>query len=149
MAKMERVREVIHGTLDLDDMQRKYAAGWRLAALEWERESAAGEDAPMGRRLEEPPFGLRVASDCAHLEEDPEEMRALNTMMELIVQDISLPRMAEELNRRGCATRDGKPWSAVTIFNVFPRLIDVTPRIFSGDAWPARRREIARVTWNS
>jgi len=70
-------------------------------------------------------------------------------MMELIVQDISLPRMAEELNRRGCATRDGKPWSAVSIFNVFPRLIDVTPRILSGSGWPERRREIARVTWNS
>ena len=34
MPKMERVRETIHGKLDLDDMQRKYAAGWRLAALE-------------------------------------------------------------------------------------------------------------------
>ena len=151
MAKMERVREVVHGKLDLDDMQRKYAAGWRLAALEWERESerAGEEDAAPARRLEEPPFGFRVATDCAHLEENPEEMRTLNTMMELIVQDISLPRMAEELNRRGCATREGKPWNAVTIFNVFPRLIDATPRIFSGSNWPERRREIARVTWNS
>ncbi|HVA16292.1 MAG TPA: recombinase family protein [Candidatus Dormibacteraeota bacterium] len=120
----------------------------------WRRSNGSGNRRQVkmhrwGGGLKNPPFGLRVASDCAHLEEDPEEMRALNTMMELIVQDISLPRMAEELNRRGCATRDGKPWSAVTIFNVFPRLIDVTPRIFSGDAWPARRREIARVTWNS
>jgi hypothetical protein len=165
MPKIERVREAIHGKLDLDDMQRKYAAGWRLAVLEWERESsereptaerATGELASNASRREgergavrELPFGLRVASDCMHLEENPTEMRALHTLMELIVQDISMQRMAEELNRAGCTTRDGKPWTAVAIFNVFPRLIEVTPEIFNGEGWKSRRREIARVMWNS
>jgi hypothetical protein len=154
MANIERVREAIHGKLDLDDMQRKYAAGWRLAALEWERESAAGGESPRqsteaSGAVRELPFGLRVASDCMHLEEDPTEMRALHTLMELIVQDISMQRMAEELNRAGCTTRDGKPWTAVAIFNVFPRLIEVTPEIFNGEGWKSRRREIARVMWNS
>ena len=150
MAKMERVREAIRGKLDLDDMQRKYAAGWRLAALEWERETAA-QDAPAAPQsnLRELPFGLRVAPDCAHLEEDPVEMRALNTMMELIVQDISLQRMAEELNRAGFTSRDGKPWSAVSIFQVFPRLIELTPQIFNEEGWRTRRRELGRVAWNS
>ncbi|HLW82794.1 MAG TPA: recombinase family protein [Candidatus Acidoferrales bacterium] len=166
MAKMERVREAIHGKLDLDDMQQKYAAGWRLAALEWERESSereptveratgelaqeqsAAREAERGA-IRELPFGLRVASDCMHLEEDPTEMRALRTLMELIVQDISMQRMAEELNRAGCTTRDGKPWTAVAIFNVFPRLIEVTPEIFNGEGWKSRRREIGRVMWNS
>lgn len=175
MAKMERVREAVHGKLDLDDMQRKYAAGWRLVALEWERElsereptveRATGELASGASRREsaqehlaareserrairELPFGLRVANDCMHLEEDPTEMRALRTLMELIVQDISMQRMAEELNRAGCTTRDGKPWTAVAIFNIFPRLIEVTPEIFNGEGWKSRRREIGRVMWNS
>lgn len=150
MAKMERVREAIHGKLDLDDMQRKYAAGWRLAALEWERE-AAGEDAPPPPQgnLRELPFGLRVAADCMHLEEDPSEMKALNTMMELIVQDISLQRMADELNRGGFTSRDGRPWTAVSIFQIFPRLIELTPQIFNEEGWRTRRREIGRVAWNS
>jgi Recombinase len=150
MAKMERVREAIHGKLDLDDMQHKYAAGWRLTALEWERETAGEESAlaPSGN-LHELPFGLRVAADCMHLEEDPEEMKALNTMMELIVQDISMQRMADELNRAGCKTREGKPWTSVSIFNAFPRLIEVTPQIFNEDAWRMRRRELGRVAWNS
>ena len=138
MAKIERVRETVHGKLDLDDMQHKYAAGWRLAALEWEREAAVDEPTEAqteARRLREVPFGFRVAADCAHLEEDPHEMKTLNTMMELIVQDISMQRMADELNRSGSVTREGKPWSAVSIFNVFPRLIEVTPQIFNGETW--------------
>lgn len=149
MARMERVRETIHGKLDLDDMQRKYAAGWRLAALEWERETPGDEKPGERANLHELPFGLRVAPDCMHLEEDPNEMRALNTMMELIVQDISMQRMAEELNRVGFRTRGGNPWTAVSIFQIFPRLIEVTPQIFNERDWQTRRRELVRVPWNS
>ncbi|MGB6482604.1 MAG: recombinase family protein [Candidatus Acidiferrales bacterium] len=149
MAKMERVREAIHGKLDLDDMQHKYAAGWRLAALEWEREAAEDEPPATGSNFHELPFGLRVAADCAHLEEDPTEMKALNTMMELIVQDISMQRMADELNRAGFTTRSGQPWTTVSIFQIFPRLIEVTPQIFNEEGWRTRRREIGRVVWNS
>lgn len=149
MAKMERVRETVHGTLNLDDMQHKYAAGWRLAALEWEREAAEDQPAETRGNLHELPFGLRVAADCAHLEEDPTEMKALNTMMELIVQDISMQRMADELNRAGFRTRSGQAWTVVSIFQIFPRLIEVTPQIFNEEGWQNRRREINRVMWNS
>jgi hypothetical protein len=149
MPRMERVREAVHGKLDLDDMQHKYAAGWRLAALEWEREAAEDESMTTQGNLHELPFGLRVAADCAHLEEDPTEMKALNTMMELIVQDISMQRMADELNRAGFTTRSGQPWNTVSIFQIFPRLIEVTPQIFNEEGWRSRRREIGRVTWNS
>jgi hypothetical protein len=149
MVKMERVREAIQGKLDLDDMQQKYASGWRLVGLEWEREASGDAPGMPPGNLHEVPFGLRVAADCTHLEEDPREMKALNTMMELIVQDISLQRMADELNRGGFATRGGKPWTPVSIFQIFPRLIEMTPRIFKEEAWRVRRREIGRVSWNS
>jgi hypothetical protein len=149
MAKMERVREAIQGKLDLDDMQHKYSAGWRLVGLEWERKASGDAPAAAPGNLHEVPFGLRVAPDCAHLEEDPSEMKALKTMMELIVQDISLQRMADELNEAGFATRGGIPWTPVSIFHVFPRLIEMTPQIFKEEAWRVRRREIGRVAWNS
>ena len=147
MANLERVRESFGGRLDLDDINRKISAGWRLVALEWERASA--EEEPPKRRWQEPPYGLKVAEDCFHLEENPEEMEILHEIMELIVQDYSLPRMAEQLNRRGFKTRDGKPWTTLAIFNVFPRLIDATPGIFSTEQWNDRRKEIARTMWNS
>lgn len=147
MAKLERVREAFAGRLDLEDINRKITAGWRLVALEWERESSEAE-LPK-RRLQEPPYGLKVAEDCVHLDENPQEMEILHEIMELIVQDFSLPRMAEELNRRGFATREGKPWTTLAIFNVFPRLIDATPEIFSTEQWSDRRKEIARIMWNS
>jgi hypothetical protein len=147
MAKLERVREAFSGRLDLEDINRKISAGWRLVALEWERES--GEAAAPEKRWLEPPYGLKVAEDCYHLEENPQEMEILHAIMELIVRDLSLPRMAEELNRRGYATREGRPWNTLAIFNVFPRLIDTSPDIFSTEQWNARRREITRVPWNS
>lgn len=149
MAKIERLREAVHGKLDLEDMQRKYSAGWRLTALEWEREAAGDETTAEPDNLHELPFGLRIASDCMHLEEEPAEMRALNTLMELIVQDISMQRMADELNRAGYTTRSGKPWTAVSIFQIFPRLIELTPQIFREETWRGRRREIGRIAWNS
>ncbi|HEV2489544.1 MAG TPA: recombinase family protein [Candidatus Acidoferrales bacterium] len=147
MAKLERVRESFSGRLDLEEINRKITAGWRLVALEWERDSA--EEASPKQHLLEPPYGLKVAEDCFHLEENPMEMEILHTIMELIVQDLSLPRMAEDLNRRGFATREGKPWTTLAIFNVFPRLIDATPGIFSTESWGERRKEIARIPWNS
>lgn len=147
MAKLERVRESFSGRLDLEDINRKISAGWRLVALEWERE--AGDAAPPEKRWLEPPYGLKVAEDCIHLEENTQEMQVLHDLMELIVKDYSLPRMAEELNRRGFATREGKPWTMLAIFNVFPRLIDATPGIFSTEQWTDRRKEIARIMWNS
>lgn len=147
MAKLERVRESFSGRLDLEDINRKISAGWRLVALEWEKES--GEAATPEKRWLEPPYGLKVAEDCVHLEENAQEMQVLHELMELIVKDYSLPRMAEELNRRGFSTREGKPWTMLAIFNVFPRLIDATPGIFSTEQWGDRRKEIARIMWNS
>ncbi len=50
----------------------KAAEGWRLVAVEWERGAQ-----PHGVPIDEVPFGLRVASDCKRLEEDPGELEVL------------------------------------------------------------------------
>ncbi len=149
MPRMERFREILTRPLDVEYMKQKSQEGWRLAAIEWERQTDGGATEEAPGLLEEVPYGLRVAGDCRHLEENPEEMQALKFMMELLIQDVSLQRMAEELNQRAFPTRDGTRWTPVAIFKAFPRMIEVSPRLFSTEEWAARRKQILHVIWNS
>ncbi|MGD0221869.1 MAG: recombinase family protein [Terriglobia bacterium] len=144
MAKMERIREVVTGPLDLEYMRKRADAGWELLAVEWQR-PAAGAETGLGASGDEVPYGSRVADDCEHLEEDPSEMNALMLILELIVQDRSLSNMAETLNQGGFRTRDGSKWSVVTVYKMLPRLIEVSPRIFTRDAWIEHRKRIPTV----
>lgn len=137
MARLECVREVISGPFTLDRLEEKARAGWKLAAVEWIRETEGESDAP---RLEEPPYGSRVASDCMHLEENPEEMETLALIMEKIVEDLPLGRIARELNLSGRRTRDGAPWTQQAVFHLLPRLVETGPRILGASDWPERRR---------
>jgi hypothetical protein len=72
-------------------------------------------------------------------------MESLLFMMELIIQDISLSKVAEELNRKGFRTRSGTEWGPVAVFNMLPRLIELTPRIFSMAEWIERRKRLSPV----
>lgn len=144
MAKVERIREIVTGSVDLEYMKKKTEAGWKLVAMEWRRE-IAGDEKQEAVIVEEIPYGLRVASDCSRLEEDPEERGVLIKMMELIVQDYSLSLVASELNKAGLRTRSGSIWTPVSVFNMLPRLIEVGPRIFSSDEWEARRERLLNM----
>lgn len=148
MARMERIRELVQGPLDLQSMKQREEAGWKLTALEWEREVATG-GAPPRETREEVSYGLRVANDCLHLEEDPEEMHTLMLMLDLIVQDHPLSRVANALNERGLTTRQGRPWGAVSVFNMLPRLIEAGPKIFSTEEWEARKGRVAALGFRS
>lgn len=86
------------------------------------------------------PYGLRVAADCVHLEEHPEEKRTLMLIMDLIVDDKPLSEIAVSLNDRGLRTRAGHAWTPAAIFNLLPRTVDAGPRIFSSDAWAEYRQ---------
>lgn len=143
MAKVERIRELVTGSVDLEYMRQKTEAGWKLVALEWRRE-IEGEEAPQ-IIVEDIPYGLRVASDCSRLEEDTQERGVLMKMMELIVQDYSVTQVARELNNGGLRTRDGGYWTPVSVFNMLPRLIEVGPKIFSSDEWEARRERLLKM----
>lgn len=143
MPKVERIREVVTGSVDLEYMKAKAEAGWKLVALEWRREIPGDEQQAVF--LEEVPYGLRVASDCSRLEEDPQENSVLVQMMELIVQDYSVSLVAAELNKRGLRTRSGSFWTPVSVFNMLPRLIEVGPRIFSSEEWEARREHLLKL----
>jgi len=99
--------------------------------MEWRREITGDETS--ASVVEEVPYGLRVADDCSHLENDPQEQNVLVQMMELIVQDCSITSVASELNKHSLRTRNGSLWKPVSVFNMLPRLIEVGPTIFSSD----------------
>lgn len=156
MKKIDRIREKITILPTASYLSKMHDAGWKLVALEWEREiDVPGESKEeLAKELEaqpgeEVPFGLRVAADCQHLEEDPLEMETLRFLTELIVQDVSFRSMADALNIRGYRTRDGRPWNAATVFKLTPRLIEVAPRILAGSEWESRKKQFDRVSWNS
>ena len=142
MSKLQRVREVPSGPLQPEYVSQKVKEGWKLTAIEWEREV---EDTEPGMLSEEVPYGLRVGPDCKNLEENTGEKQALILMMDLIVQDAPLSLVAEELNRKGFLTRSGANWTPGSVFDMLPRLIQVGPRIFSSGDWTARTRHLFRM----
>ncbi len=144
MAKVERVRQVVSGSFGLSDLEQRTAEGWRPVAIEWEREVPAGH--PLSAEpVEGVPFGLKVAGDCTRLEESPEEQEVLLTMMELTIQDGPYSGIADELNRRGYRTREGRKWTPISVFQMLPRLIEVGPRIFSTAEWKERRDRLRKM----
>jgi hypothetical protein len=149
MADSERIRESLQKPLDAAYVNQRESAGWKMVAVEWERaaEVSAPPAPPVAAQpnVEDAPFGFRVAGDCEHLEQNPAEMEFLLSMMELIIQDISLVKVAEELNRKGFRTRKGAEWGPVAVFNMLPRLIELTPRIFNNEEWLERRKHLTLV----
>lgn len=142
MARIERIRETLQGPLDLEYLQQKTRAGWKLTAVEWARDAQSGAS-ESGERVEEVPYGLQVAGDCLHLKENLQEMQVMMQMLKLIIEEIPLSQVAAELNRKGFRTRQGSDWGPVAVFNMLPRLIEVGPRVFPSDQWIALRRQWA------
>jgi len=152
MKKIDRIREKVSILPTSTYLSKMHDAGWSLVALEWEREVEVSGEPPEPAaqpESEEIPFGLRIAADGRHLEDDPLEMQTLRFLTEMIVQDVSFKSMADTLNIREYRTRDGHSWNAATVFKLTPRLIEVAPRILSSAEWESRRKQLSRVTWNS
>jgi len=143
MARYERIRDLVTGPLNTDLIKQRQEAGWTLAAIEWQREIAGTEPAPE-YPIEDVPYGMRIAVNCQHLEEDPQEISALTFMMELLINDKRLSEVALELNDAGYRTRTGSAWNPVMVFNMFPRLIEMGPRIFSTEEWEIRKKKLLR-----
>jgi hypothetical protein len=135
MKKIERVRQLVSGPLAEADLKQQTENGWKLVAVEWEREV----DAPDGQLPGDVPFGLRIAADTQNLEEDAMEREILVQLMDLLVQEGSYARVANEINRRGYRTRQGTPWSPVSVFEMLPRLIEVGPYLFRSTEWEKRK----------
>ena len=123
MARIERIREAVQGLPDSAYLAKMAEAGWSLVALEWQRAIESEEAA--GKLFEEVPYGLRVSNDCCHLEENPAELRVLVLMMDEIIRDRPLSRVAAALNEAGFRTRQGDLWGPIQVFNLLPRLIEL------------------------
>jgi hypothetical protein len=139
MAKLERVRDFFTAAPPADYFDQKTAEGWKLVAIEWQRGVSQTPS------FEEVPFGLRVASDCKRLEENPDEMQILVLMMESIVQDHPLSYAARAINDRGFRTRDGEKWTPQSLFYLLPRLIEIGPKLCTSEEWIERRKHIFNV----
>jgi hypothetical protein len=140
MAKLERVRDFVATPPTGNYFDTKLADGWRLVAIEWERGAATS-----GPPVEDIPFGLRVASDCRRLEENPEEVQILLMMLEVLVQDGPLSTAAQRINDRGYRTRSGEMWTRTALFYLLPRLIEVGPRLSTSEEWVERRKHLFNV----
>ncbi len=144
MARTERVRQVVSASFGPDDLRRQSEQGWKLVAVEWERElrDEAAEPGVPG----DVPFGLQVAPDPPpRLEENHTEREILFLMMELTIQDGPYSDIADELNRRGYRTRHGMKWTPVSVFQMLPRLIEVGPTIFATEEWQERRQKLSKL----
>lgn len=144
MAYFERVRDVVSEPFSADIIRQRSATGWQMVSIEWRRELPDSEAPPDGAFSEEIPYGLRISNDCKRLEVEPHENQVLLLMMDLLAQDFSYSSIVSDLNEKGFRTREGKPWSRISVFNMMPRLIEVGPRIFSSDEWEKRRLKISR-----
>ena len=144
MAKNVRIREPLTGSPTLEYLKERMGAGWKLVALEWEK-PADSEMPATQEKVEEIPYGLQVSADCLRLVENPTERQIIILALDMIVEDQPLSQVAEELNRRGHRTRDGKTWSPAALFNLLPRMIEVGPRLFVSEEWTRRRQRLPRV----
>ena len=140
MKRIERVRQVVSGSLEPADLQKRTDEGWKLVAVEWERDVETADD----QLLAEVPFGLRIAPDAQRLEENPAEREILLHLMELIVGEGSYAHIADEMNRRGFRTRQGAKWTPISVFEMLPRLTEVSPQLFQSAEWQKRRQHIPK-----
>jgi hypothetical protein len=140
VAHEERVREPMSAPPSDDYVREKAEEGWSLVAVEWARPAAG--DCGGGGIKEEIPYGLRVAGDCRHLEEDRVEKQVMIAMLSGIVEDKPLSQVAAELNDDGFRTRSGREWTQTGIFYMLPRLIEAAQQIFSSEEWRSRRAEV-------
>lgn len=139
--RTQRERQVVNAPVEAQELQRRAKEGWRLVAVEWERElpqTTTDLD-------DQVPFGLQLSPETATLELNPNEWQALILMMDMTVQEGPYWTIAEELNRRGFRTREGQPWTPISVFQMLPRLIEIGPKIFATDEWRKRREQLHRA----
>ena len=132
-------REVVKGPVDLEAIARRQREGWRIRSIEWEREGAPSR--VLARA--EVPYGLRPVEGSLgkELEDDPAEIEVLLEALVGITQDRPLSEIAERLNQRFSYQRNGSPWDQVALFELLPRLIEVSPDLLSSEQWPAFRQQ--------
>jgi hypothetical protein len=139
----ETIRDVVAGELTLDYFMKRSAEGWKLASVEWTRDSEKAQAVSARPHVltgwADVPYGLQVAQDGVHLEENSLETTVLLLILEQIVKEKRIHEIAWQLNMQGYSTRDGRSWSASDVFNMLPRLIEAGPTLLKSAVWQQRR----------
>ncbi len=145
----QNIRDVVTGELTLEYFVRRSTEGWKVASIEWVREAGeyktSAELPDLLTGFPDVPYGLQVAEDGLHLEENPLEATVLLLILEQIIREKRIQEIAVQLNLQGHSTRGGKPWSATDVFNLMPRLIEAGPALLKSTAWQQRRSETYRL----
>jgi hypothetical protein len=141
---LERERQTVSEWPSLDELVHRTADGWKLVALEWEREALARRGPPAHAPVEIP-YGFRASEDGYHMVDEPAERQVLMIVLNSIVDDRPLSQAASDLNRAGFSTRQGRQWSPASVFDLLPRLIEAGPAIFASPDWIAQREKRARA----
>ena len=146
--RMQRFDHLFSPPFTLEEIQRLLAEGWRPVSILWEAPehlvAAEGEAQPSGLEssIAAVPFGLQIAENCQQLEVNPAEAEVLFLMMEMTSTDARDAEIAQELNRRGFRTREGWPWTSVSVFRILPRLIEAGPGILGSEQWRLRHKSM-------
>jgi hypothetical protein len=149
----EKVRDVVDEPVTLEYFQKRWAEGWRVSAVEWQREATGQAAAPESQsdaatkksgESAEIPYGLRISADCLRLEANPDEMMVMMVILQEIVKETPFSFIAVALNRQRLRTRAGREWTSADVFELMPRLIDAGPHLLKSSEWPARRLEVLR-----
>ena len=138
----ERIRDAISEPLTLEYFHRRTAEGWTIAAVEWMKPSSSIGIPVEDTHLEEVPYGQRISKDCGHLTEDSYEMDVLLFIYEKVVGGWRPTQIAAELNNRGFRTRSKSHWTPAAVFDLLPRLIELSPKLQSRPDWPSRRAKL-------
>ena len=144
MPRKERIREAVTSLANPDYLTERAAAGWRLTALEWEREVAEQVE-ERGAWSEALPYGLQISEDGSRLVENPSETKIVILALDMIVEDCPLSQVSTEMNRRGYRMRDGMQWTPAALFTLLPRMIEMGPRLFSSEEWMTRKQRLPRA----
>jgi hypothetical protein len=140
------IRDVISGPLTLDYFNQRTVKGWAISAVEWRKPSTKESEASSPETdPQEVPYGQRVAQDCGHLVDDAFEMDVLLFIYERVVSGWRPTELAAELNSHGYRTRRGSPWTASAVFDLLPRLVELSPKLQARPDWPSRRAKL-RIT---
>lgn len=141
-----RIRDLMTAPLTMDYVKRRTDEGWVVAAVEWVQPSRREAEAESETSFEEVPYGQRVSGDCKHLMDDPLESSILALIYEKVVAGWRPGRISAALNESGYHTRGGIPWTPNAVFDLMPRLIELSPRLQRRPDWPSRRAALEIVS---
>lgn len=140
---IQRSRDLISGQVTLEYFMQKMAEGWNLTAIEWVRETqdqpGSAESFHVAVDGEELPYGVQLAPDGLHLEQNPLEKTVLLMILEKIVREKRITEIARDLNTAGLKTRRGTEWTAPAVFDLLPRLVEMGPKLLNSREWQERR----------